>query len=342
MSIAHDHGELHRASLAVDLDPTVSAPLVNVAEHAFEGRFGEWASDARYFEYSKAANPIGSGHTSKVPSVRFGTELYSKGPTAVVPLDLAGDLGIESGAATSPGLLASFIRILAGERISTDPNATSQLYYVIYGRGFAAVNGAMTRWEKGDLITLPAGSRSAFYADADSALYWVHDEPLLRYLGAEARHPQFKPTKFRRADMVAKLDSIANSPGANEKSRVSVLMANANEEQTLTITHVLWAMLGVLPAGQEQRPHRHQSVALDLILDAQPGCYTLLGTRTDERGNIVDPVRVDWEPGGAFVTPPGMWHAHFNESGAAAHLLPIQDAGIQTYLRSLDIRFANR
>jgi gentisate 1,2-dioxygenase len=49
---------------------------------------------------------------------------------------------------------------------------------------------------------------------------------------------------------------------------------------------------------------------------------------------------VEWEAGGAFVTPPGMWHAHVNESGAPAHLIPIQDAGMQTYLRSLDIRFA--
>ncbi|MGH9009074.1 MAG: cupin domain-containing protein, partial [Acidimicrobiia bacterium] len=54
---------------------------------------------------------------------------------------------------------------------------------------------------------------------------------------------------------------------------------------------------------------------------------------------IVDPVRVDWEPGAAFVTPPGMWHSHHNESGQPARILPIQDAGLQTYLRSLDIRF---
>jgi hypothetical protein len=93
-------------------------------------------------------------------------------------------------------------------------------------------------------------------------------------------------------------------------------LANAEEEQTLTITHVLWAMFGLLPPDQEQRPHRHQSVALDLILDAQPGCYTLLGTHLDNRGDIADPTRVDWEAGGAFLTPPGMWHAHFNESGA--------------------------
>jgi hypothetical protein len=42
----------------------------------------------------------------------------------------------------------------------------------------------------------------------------------------------------------------------------------------------------------------------------------------DERGNIVNPTWVDWEAGGAFVTPPGLWHAHFNESGAPAHLIP--------------------
>ena len=141
---------------------------------------------------------------------------------------------------------------------------------------------------------------------------------------------------------MARLDDIASRPGANDKSRVSVLLANAEEEQTLTITHVLWAMFGLLPPDQEQRPHRHQSVALDLILDAKPGCYTLLGTRLNERGDIVNPTRVDWEAGGAFVTPPGLWHAHFNESGAPAHLIPIQDAGLQTYLRSLDIRFSDR
>ena len=61
-----------------------------------------------------------------------------------------------------------------------------------------------------------------------------------------------------------------------------------------------------------------------------------------ERGEIADPVRVDWEAGGAFVTPPGMWHAHYNASGAPAHLIPVQDAGLQTYLRSLDIRFTAR
>jgi gentisate 1,2-dioxygenase len=324
------------------LDPTIAAPVTDVARYGFEGRFEDWTEDARYFEYSTAANPIGSGHISKVPVARFGRELYLDAPTGVIPLDLSEALGIGDGPATSPGLLANFVRIRAGERVATSPNATSQLYYVLEGRGFAAVGGRLVAFEKGDFLTLPARCRASFNADSDAALYWVHDEPLLRYLGAEASEPRFRATKFPRARAVAELEQIAARPGANDKSRVSVLLANAEQEQTLTITHVLWAMFGLLPAGQEQRPHRHQSVALDLILDAQPGCYTLLGTRLDERGAIADPVRVDWEAGGAFVTPPGMWHAHVNESGAPAHLIPVQDAGLQTYLRSLDIRFTAR
>jgi gentisate 1,2-dioxygenase len=82
-------------------------------------------------------------------------------------------------------------------------------------------------------------------------------------------------------------------------------------------------------------------VALDLIIDCEPACYTLMGKELDQRGRIVDPKRVDWKPASAFVTPPGFWHAHYNESGAPAYLLRIQDAGLQSYLRTLDIRFGD-
>jgi gentisate 1,2-dioxygenase len=303
-----------------------------------------WSEDARYFEYSAAADPIGSGLISRVPIASFPRSLYEGGPTRVVPLDLSTELGIASGPATSPGLLANFVRVAVGDPITTRPNATSQLFYVIEGRGRTSVDGTgdAIEWMEGDFVTLPTSGDSvgATHLAVDEAvLYWVHDEPMLRYLGVRATEPRFRATRYPGADAVAELEAIAAAPGANEKSRVSVLLANANQEQTLTITHVLWAMFGLLPAGQVQRPHRHQSVALDLILDCEPGCHTLLGSRLDDRGDIVEPVRMPWEPGSAFVTPPGMWHAHVNESGSPAHLIPIQDAGMQTYLRSLDIRF---
>ena len=99
-------------------------------------------------------------------------------------------------------------------------------------------------------------------------------------------------------------------------------------------------MFGLLPGNSIQKPHRHQSIALDSIVDCPKGCYSLVGTTLDKEGNIANPTRVDWEAGMAFITPPGYWHAHFNESKESARLIPIQDAGLQTYLRALDIRFA--
>src|ERR1700758_191420 len=70
-------------SMAPNLDPTVPAPMTNVAEYGFEGRFEDWAdwgSSARYFEYSKAANPIGSGHAPQVPIRQFSPEMYLAQP----------------------------------------------------------------------------------------------------------------------------------------------------------------------------------------------------------------------------------------------------------------------
>ena len=123
-------------------------------------------------------------------------------------------------------------------------------------------------------------------------------------------------------------------------NRLSVLLAHRDLPATRTISHTLWAMVGAVPPGAIQAPHRHQSVAIDLIVDCDPGCHTLVGTEIDREGRIINPKRMDWEPGGVFLTPPGHWHSHVNESGRTARLLPVQDAGLHTYLRSLDIRFA--
>lgn len=302
--------------------------------------FEDWTGDARFFEYTKAANPIGSGHTPAVPIKQFSPALHQTPGTQIVPLDLSADLGITDGPATSPALCASFIHVLAGERVTTAPAATSELYYVLRGEGFSAVDGELIRWREGDLFVLPGHARSTHHATEDTAFYWVTDEPLLRYLGVTPTTRRFRPTMFTADRTRRELDAIAAAPRAEDRNRLSVLLAGAEQPQTLTATHVLWAMYGLLPVDAVQRPHRHQSVALDLIIDCEPGCYSLVGGRLDERGDIVNPTRVDWEPGGAFVTPPGLWHAHINESGAPAHLLPVQDAGLQTYLRSLDIRFA--
>ena len=39
------------------------------------------------------------------------------------------------------------------------------------------------------------------------------------------------------------------------------------------------------------------------------------------------------------MTPPGWWHSHHNLGDQEAWVLPIQDAGLYTHQRTLDIRF---
>ena len=95
-----------------------------------------------------------------------------------------------------------------------------------------------------------------------------------------------------------------------------------------------------LPAGTEQKPHRHNSVALDLVIDAPDSVYTLVGKSLDAEGNIVNGEKIYWKSGSVFVTPPGLWHSHHNESDRNALILPIQDAALHSYLRTLDQRWS--
>ena len=304
--------------------------------------FERLTTSARYHDYRKASNPLAGGLIGEIPLVEFPATLHADGPTRIIPLDNAARLQCP-GPASSPGLLASFVRVCPGDAIVTDANATGQLFFVIRGAGVSrptAGPGTAIPWEAGDLFTVPAGSPLEHRATADAALYQVHDEPLLRYLGVTAGEKRFAPTLYPRAAIRETLEAIVADPTRARANRLSVLLGNEAFPQTLTVTHVIWAMFGRLPVDALQAPHRHQSVAVDLVVDAKPGCYTMVGRSLDEAGRVKDGERFDWEPHSVFVTPPGLWHSHHNESGHPAHILPIQDAGLHTHLRTLDIRFS--
>ena len=191
---------------------------------------------------------------------------------------------------------------------------------------------------------LPATDRSCeHHAISDAALYWVSDEPLLRYLGVRPSQARFSLTVFRREQLRAQVEELRHEEGVEHRNRLGVILGNQSTEgSTLTLTHTLWALLNVLPARSAQRPHRHNSVALDMAVEvAAPGqVYTLMGPELDEDGWVKNPVRLDWEAGGVFVTPPGWWHSHHNDSDSDAWVFPMQDAGLYTYQRTLDIQFA--
>ncbi|MEB3200249.1 MAG: cupin [Synechococcaceae cyanobacterium] len=305
----------------------------------------DWTADARLYSYAEAANPVRPGLTEPIPLRCWPASLHQQGPTAIVPLDLSPELGC-SGPATSPALAAHFLRLRPGEGLKAEAVATSSLFYVLRGSGHLCRPASgeepelQRDWSAGDLFILPAGAAPLLQATSDAALYWVHDAPLLRHLGVAPLGPKFAATAYPAEQLEQALQELLADPASLRSNRLSLLLGNVAFPASRTVSHTLWAMLGLVPPGAVQPPHRHQSVALDLIVDCDPGCHTLVGSELAADGTILRPRRIDWEAGGAFITPPGLWHAHVNPTGRIARLLPIQDAGLQTHLRSLDIRFA--
>ena len=169
---------------------------------------------------------------------------------------------------------------------------------------------------------------------------WKQGSHSWSYHSRPNRTKKFEPTLYKKQDMLDKVEEIRHDRNRSN-NRLGVLLGNAKCAQTKTLTHVLWSLLNSIPSNSVQRPHRHNSVALDLCVAASPNVYTLMGREIDENGFIIDPIRCDWAPGGVFVTPPGWWHSHHNESGKTAWVLPIQDAGLLTHQRTLDIRFVD-
>jgi gentisate 1,2-dioxygenase len=214
---------------------------------------------------SSQPHPPGSDAACSLPCL-FRPVLRRRADTDR-PLDISAALGCQS-PATSPALCANFIRIVKGS-VMTTAEATSQLFFVFRGVGRTDACGESIYWTKGDYLVLPAHGQAMHYSEEEAGLYWVHDAPLLRYLGVSPSVERFKPTLFEYSKAETKLESIANDPVNSKANRVSVLLANKNFPQTRTVTHTLWAMFGLLPAGKIQYPHRHESVALDFVVDCK-------------------------------------------------------------------------
>lgn len=292
----------------------------------------KWQHQAEFKEYMSAVNPP----MPKIDVLSFPHTLHEDGATRIIPFDLKEQLQTNYDA-TTPNLMANFIRISDGTSIRTDAKATSQMFYVIRGKGRTQMQHGTIEWNEGDLFTLPAVPDALHSATEDSALYWVHDAPLLNYLGVQPTEQRFEPvlyTKQRLHDELAKVR--AQGEGRN---RTGILLSNPNFPLTMTLTHTLWSLYNVLPKKVVQKPHRHNSIAIDYCVSAGENTYTMIGKELDENGEIVDPIRADWVAGSVFITPPGWWHSHHNESDEDAIVLPIQDAGLIMNMQILDFQF---
>lgn len=293
-----------------------------------------WANPI-YFEYTKAANPqmppILANEMTSIPEISKSN---------IVPIDLSGNLGTKY-PATSPVCLVSFINLMASDKLKLANKAVSNLFVIIKGEGVLDTDFGKMNWGTGDIVVVPYTKVLDIYALKDARVYWVTDEPIVNYLGVVPTLPIFDPVCYPYNQIKEVTNKYNQEENAKIRNRNGVLLSNPRCPLTKTISPTLWALFNVIEPNTVQAPHQHNSVALDLCFSAKEGVYTLLSKTIDDKGNLVNPIKMNWKPGAAFITPPAWWHSHHNESDEDAVVIPVQDAGLQTYLRTLFIKFSS-
>jgi gentisate 1,2-dioxygenase len=245
---------------------------------------------------------------------------------------------------TSPTLNAWFLKIKNGRDAYINEVCTSRVFYVIHGSGFLRSSHLNILWnfDKNDVMVVYGGFSCTISTDSECLLYYINDEPLMSYLGVLPIKQTFESTHFSSTILEKRLFEVMQEKNIKDKNRCGILLANLNTlNTTKTLTPIMWSLLNILPAHSSQRPHRHNSVALDLcVRGGQTGVYTLMGKSLNEDGWIKDPIKMEWKDRCVFITPPGWWHSHHNDTDTDAVVFPVQDAGLFLYQRILDIQFS--
>ena len=258
-----------------------------------------------------------------------------------------------------PNLNASYIRFKTNFTQNMKLSS-SNVFYVLKGSGetiistlddkynnYYPVNKSII-WKKGDVFTIPYINGSILHknkSDQSVLLFNVNDKPLLNFLNCKPTKPRFISTFYDHREIKKQLEKFNSQNGSNLRNRNGVLLSNQNmiDEKLNTLTHNMWSLINVIKSKQIQKPHKHNSIAIDLCINMNINdygkIYTLMGEKIDANGEIIDPVKMNWKKDWTFTTPPGWWHSHHNEGDNDAWVFPVQDAGLHTYLRTLDIQF---
>jgi gentisate 1,2-dioxygenase len=279
-----------------------------------------------YFEYTSAAVPS----MSKLKPLTLGP-----GEPAVI---------------STPALDVKYIKLSNISSMQLDEFASSSVFYVIKGSGTVGDDKTFSlTWEEGDVFTVPFKKDRVWFTASleDAILFYANDSPLLKFLNAKPNGERFKPMVYKNIDMLKEIEKFNLEEMAKERNRNGILLSNTQmvEEGQNTLTHTMWSLLNSIGPNVVQKPHRHNSVAIDLCVgisqeaEEKEQVYTLMGEKLDDKNQIINPMKMVWKKNCTFTTPPGWWHSHYNESESEAWVFPVQDAGLHTYLRTLDIRF---
>lgn len=154
------------------------------------------------------------------------------------------------------------------------------------------------------------GTLDAMMAEAGVVNGWHKDEPSL---WAQPRK-HFLPAHWSFAEGRAVLDAAGAVVSTELAERRNIILANPVPGNHYATVSTLVSAYQMVKPGETARSHRHSANALRLVLDAEPGMYT-----------IVEGKRIPMLPGDVLLTPNWHWHGHSNESPANAYWLDFLD-----------------
>jgi gentisate 1,2-dioxygenase len=251
--------------------------------------------------------------------------------TGLITCDISNELDCPF-PATTPLVLAHYAKLRAGETLTTDFVASGVIAYVIRGSGITRCADEQIDWNQGDLFVLPGGQPATHAAgDADAVLWIVTNEPQLAFESLRAPVRGQAPTEIvhYRADEIARQIALLYDIGRNEQIAGSALIFSAErQEATRNILPTLTVAMNSLPGGAVQRPHRHNAVAVSLIIKGDR-CFSMIDGR-----------RKEWAPWATTITPPVSVHSHHNGGNEQALFLIVQDGGIFYHTRAMGFEFA--
>lgn len=285
------------------------------------GTASPYRARARWFD------PFGGFNLAMpaIPVRLFASErerAVAAGPTEVIALDLAPELGLPT-PATTPAMLARYLRVRAGDRLNLAWTATTVVLQILSGEG--TVDGAgptPLHFAGGDVVVAPAHAGLAIASATGCLAVAITDEPLLALLGATTpARPRFAAAHYTAAEARQRLLEVYRHPRADELPAKGIFLGSAD------LGHVaspaLTLVVNSLLPGESQPPHSHNAAAISVVIDA------------DRCWSEVDGARVDWIPGAVFVTPPPLRHAHRNDGERTAFVMTVQDSGLHYHLRTM-------
>ena len=277
----------------------------------------------------------------EVPDTSFTDEparaLHEGTPTGLIACDRSRELGTPY-PATTPLVLARYARIRAGESLVTQFEASGVMHYVMQGSGHTRCGDEDIAWAAGDVFVLPGGTplvhqASADTTDSQAAVLWiVTNEPQLSFehlRGPAAGQGPTDAVHYPADEITRQIDLLYAVGRGSDIAGSALIFSSTKQEAIRNVLPTLTVAMNSLPPGVAQRAHKHNSVAVSLVIQGE-GCHSVVNGR-----------RKDWSAWATTVTPATSVHSHHNEGSQRAMFLIVQDGGLYYYTRALGFSFAD-